>query len=94
MWQTVVLTLLAGVFAANSVPHFVKGITKERFPTIFGSSPLINVVTGWAGFVLSGLLLTWADVRDHPGAAAVAGAAGVLAMALFHASIGAFGRHD
>ena len=92
MWQTSILTIFAGIFAANAVPHFVKGITKERFPTPFGTSPLINVVAGWAMFILAGLLLAWAHVDRFPATAAASGAVGTLLMAVFHAQIGAFGR--
>jgi hypothetical protein len=47
----------AGVFLANAVPHFVHGISGDRFPTPFAhppgrglSSPTVNVV--WALFNL------------------------------------------
>ena len=91
MWPTIILSLLAGMSAANATPHFVKGITKEPFPTVFGSSPLVNVVAGWAGFVLAALLAVWAHVDQHPAGAGCAAAFGVLLMALFHARIGAIG---
>ena len=35
MTSTIVLCFIAGVLAANATPHFVKGITKEQFPTPF-----------------------------------------------------------
>jgi hypothetical protein len=47
----------AGLFLANAVPHFVKGICGDAFPTPFAkppgkglSSPIVNVV--WALFNL------------------------------------------
>lgn len=91
MWSTSILALLAGVFAINAIPHLVKGLTQERFPTPFGGSPVINVIAGWAMLLLAGLLTMWAHVDRFPVAAATAGAAGSLGMALFHARIGAFG---
>jgi len=36
MWQSVILGFFAGVFGANAMPHFVKGITKESYPCVFG----------------------------------------------------------
>ncbi|RKN04851.1 hypothetical protein [Streptomyces radicis] len=66
------LSLLAGVLAANATPHFIRGITKKRFPTPFGDGPLINLVAGWAMYV--------------------AASTGVLAMGVFHATTGAFGK--
>lgn len=92
MWPTAVLSFLAGVFGANAVPHFVKGITKEPFPTPFGSSPVVNFVAGWGMFCLTGALIHWAGVSHHPALASAAGALGVLLMGIFHASIGAFGK--
>lgn len=54
---------LAGVFLANAVPHFVYGISGDRFPTPFAhppgkglSSATVNVV--WALFnLLAGYIL-------------------------------------
>jgi hypothetical protein len=91
MW--IVLAFLAGLLGANAVPHFVKGITKERFPTPFGAGPVVNLVAGWAGLVVAGVLLAAAHPGRHPVAAAGAAAAGCLAIGLFHARIGAFGKH-
>lgn len=92
MWQTLALTFLAGVFAANATPHFVRGITKQHFPSIFGSGPLINVIVGWSGFVIAGLLFVASHAEAHPRVAFVAASLGVLVMAVFHAWIGAFGK--
>ncbi|GIG69037.1 hypothetical protein [Phytomonospora endophytica] len=92
MWQMVALTFLAGVFAANATPHFVKGITKEHFPTVFGSGPLVNVVVGWTGYVIAGLLFSVSRAGTHPRLAFAAVSFGVLVMAVFHAWVGAFGK--
>lgn len=92
MGQTALLAFLAGLIGANSVPHFVKGITRERHPTVFGDSPVVNLVAGWVGLVLTVLCVQWAQVERSPGWALVTGALGVLVMGLFHARWGAFGR--
>ena len=92
MMYSIILCFLAGVLAANATPHFVKGITKEQFPTPFSPAPLPNLIGGWAMYVLAGLLLVWAHVGQHPLAALAAGALGVLPMGIFHAGIGAFGK--
>lgn len=92
MWLTVLLSFFAGVFAANATPHFVKGITKEGFPTPFGHGPLVNVVAGWGMYLIAAALTAAADVGAHPLPAAAAGAVGVLVMGVFHAHIGAFGK--
>ena len=85
MWQTILLSLLAGAMSANATPHFVKGITKEPYPNVFGGSPVSNLVAGWSGFVLAALLLSWAHADRHPVWAFASGALGVLLMGLFHA---------
>jgi hypothetical protein len=92
MWQTLILGLLGGVLGGNAVPHFVRGITRRRYPCAFGNGPIPNLVAGWAGFVLAALVLFWAHLDRHPGAAWAAVAVGVLLIGLFHAGPGAFGR--
>ncbi|MFJ8896557.1 hypothetical protein ACIRCZ_18375 [Leifsonia sp. NPDC102414] len=93
MIQTLVLGLAGGVLVANGIPHFVKGITKEHFPTPFGGSPVVNLVGGWVMLVGGGACLGFADLGGQP-VGWVAVAVGALCMGLFHASIGAFGRRD
>ena len=92
MTSTIALCFIAGVLAANATPHFVKGITKEQFPTPFSAAPLPNLVGGWVMYVAAALILLPAHVSQHPLAALIAGAAGVLLMGIFHARIGAFGK--
>jgi len=52
-WYEYIASFCAGVSLANAVPHFVHGISGDRFPTPFAhppgkglSSPTVNVV--WA----------------------------------------------
>ena len=52
-WYHYVSGFFAGAFLANFVPHFVKGVSGDPFPTPFSkppgkglSSPIVNV--GWA----------------------------------------------
>jgi len=53
IWYHYIACFLAGALLANVVPHFVHGISGNRFPTPFAhppgkglSSPTVNV--GWA----------------------------------------------
>ncbi len=74
---------LAGLVGANTVPHFVKGITGERHQSPIGkpSSAVVNVVWGTINGVGAALLFRLAMERAHTFAGAVvATAAGVLAM--------------
>jgi hypothetical protein len=62
-WYLYIASFFAGIFLANAVPHFVQGISGNKFPSPFAkppgkglSSPTVNVV--WALFnVLIGYLL-------------------------------------
>jgi len=92
MWQTSILSFLAGVMGGNAIPHFVKGITKENYPNLLGNSPVPNLIAGWAALVITALLVRWADVEQYPVVAFICGALGVLLIGLFHAWHGAFGR--
>jgi hypothetical protein len=92
MWQTAIVAFLAGVFGANGVPHFVRGITKESYPCVLGNSPIPNLIGGWGSFVVAATFLHWANVREYPLSCQVSAVLGVLLMGLFHAGGGAFGR--
>ena len=63
-WYIAVAHFFAGTFLSNGVPHFVNGISGRRFPTPFASppgvglsSPTLNVVWGFANFVVGSVLL-------------------------------------
>ena len=92
MFQAIALGLLAGLMIGNGTPHFVKGITKERYPTVFGSGPVPNLVAGWAGICLGASALLAADLPAARGPGGAATAVGVLLMGLFHAKGLAYGR--
>lgn len=69
-WYNYLAAFFAGAFLANTVPHFVHGISGNRFPTPFAkppgvglSSPTINVI--WALFnLVTGYLLFTASKLD------------------------------
>ena len=67
MWQLYVYSFFAGMFGANGVPLFVKGITGQKFVTPFGrlSSAVVNVLWGWVNFVVAGLLIYFGHVHPH-----------------------------
>lgn len=92
MLVRIVLSFLAGVLGGNGLPHFIKGITHEAYPNVFGGSPVSNFLAGWIGLVVAVTLLYLAHPGSHPFASFAAVAVGVLAMGLFHAGHGAFGR--
>ena len=67
-WYWYLLEFLSGAFLANGVPHFVQGISGHWFQSPFAkppgvgeSSPVVNVVWGFANLV--------AGVRQRTGGA-------------------------
>jgi len=93
MFREISLCFLAGLMAANAVPHFVRGITKERFPSLVGNGPLPNLLAGWSGLVLAAVL-SWTAAVDHAVAGVAAAFVGALVIGVFHATHGAFGRSE
>ncbi len=63
-WYIYILQFIAGMLIANGVPHFTHGISGEPFPTPFArppgvgaSSPVINVLWGFANIAIGSALL-------------------------------------
>jgi hypothetical protein len=63
-WYHYIGCFFAGMFLANAVPHFVHGISGDRFPTPFAhprgkglSSPTLNVVWALFNLVIGYILL-------------------------------------
>jgi len=62
-WYDYIACFFAGAFLANVVPHFVHGISGDRFPTPFAhppgrglSSPTVNVVWALANLIVGYVL--------------------------------------
>jgi hypothetical protein len=91
MWGSILLGFLAGVLLGNGIPHFVKGITKEQYPTVFGPGPVPNLIAGWVSLVIVGALVRW-NGWPADDATWISTALGLLTIGLFHAGPGAFGR--
>ena len=85
MWQVVICSFLSGVFIANGVPHFVKGVTGEKFFTPFNrkefSSARTNAMFGVANFIIGGIFLYFGHIDTHVLAAGVAFAVAVAFIA-------------
>lgn len=92
MITTIILSFLAGVWFGNAIPHFVRGITKKKYPSAFGDAPIPNLIAGWTAIATTPLFLIWAHTAAYPLAAWISGMIGLLAIGLFHAGPGAFGR--
>lgn len=84
MWHLYIFGLLAGLLGANGVPHFVKGITREKYNTPFGekSSPVVNVIWGWLCFAIACVLIYYSHYHTHLLRAFAAVAIGALITGL------------
>ena len=85
-WYNYIAGFFAGMFLANVVPHFVHGISGDRFPTPFArppgkglSSPTVNVVWALVNLIFGYVLLRIGKVSSG----------GNLALAVFFAGIAA-----
>ncbi len=63
-WYFYLAQFVSGLFLANGVPHFVQGISGEKFQSPFASprgvgesSPLVNVLWGFANIAVGFALL-------------------------------------
>jgi hypothetical protein len=68
-WYNCVACFFAGAFLANFVPHFVHGISGDRFPTPFAhppgrglSSPTVNVAWAFVNLLFGGVLCRVSEV--------------------------------
>lgn len=90
--------LFAGAFASNAVPHFVSGVMGRPFQSPFAkppgeglSSSTVNVVWGFANFVIAYLLLARVGQFDPRAVDQIlALGAGLLIMGVISARL--FGR--
>jgi hypothetical protein len=84
-WYNYVACFFAGAFLANVVPHFVHGISGDRFPTPFAkppgrglSSPTVNVVWAWLNLVVGYVLLRAGRVSSENYATLIVLIAGII----------------
>lgn len=88
-WYHYVSYFFAGAFLANFVPHYVRGMSGQRFPSPFASppgkgesSPLINVLWGFLNLVVGLLLLQPGDFHLGVNGASVALLVGALVVSV------------
>jgi hypothetical protein len=84
-WYNYVACFFAGAFLSNVVPHFVHGISGDRFPTPFAkppgrglSSPTVNVVWAWLNLVVGYVLLRAGRVSSENYATLIVLLAGII----------------
>lgn len=89
-----IYSFVFGVLFGNGIPHFVRGATGEKYPSLLGSSPVANVLEGWICWMLASLIATWARLWPPTLDVWAAAGIGLLLIGLFHAMGWAFGRRD
>jgi len=99
-WPGTIACFFAGALLANAVPHFVHGISGDRFPTPFAkppgkglSSPTVNVLWALANLAAGGLLFRAARAAAGGLPALVVCFAGVAVLATF-SSVHFAGKHS
>jgi hypothetical protein len=86
-WYNYVACFFAGAFLANFVPHFVHGISGDRFPTPFAnppgkglSSPTLNVAWAFLNLLVGSVLYKVGHVSDESYATVVLLFSGAVAI--------------
>lgn len=88
-WYHYVACFFAGMFLANAVPHFVKGVSGDRFPSPFSrpagkalSSPLVNALWGLLNFAVGYVLFRAGRVSSQSVVVLAVFLAGVTIMSV------------
>jgi|SRR5271155_2559777 len=86
-WYDYIACFFAGMFLANVVPHFVKGVCGDRFPTPFAnppgkglSSPTVNVVWALFNLVVGYTLFRVGKISSGDESALITFFAGIVAI--------------
>jgi len=86
-WYDYIACFFAGMFLANAVPHFVHGISGDRFPTPFAhppgkglSSPTVNVSWALLNLLVGYILFRVGKVSSGGNSALVIFFAGIVAI--------------
>lgn len=98
-WSNYVACFFSAMFATNAVPHFVKGICGDRFPTPFAkppgkglSSPTVNVLWSLLNMFLAYILFRSGKVSSGDQLALIIFFIGIAAIAI-PSSIGFQKKH-
>ena len=92
-WHHPLAAFFAGLFLANAVPHFVKGVCGDPFPTPFAkppgkglSSPIVNTLWALLNIVFGFILFRTGEVTSGnlPLLVFFAGVAAVSIQASLH----------
>jgi uncharacterized membrane protein len=86
-WYDYIACFFAGMFLANVVPHYVKGVCGDRFPTPFAnppgkglSSPTVNVLWALFNLVVGYILFRVGKISSRDESALLTFFAGIIAI--------------
>jgi hypothetical protein len=89
-WYDYIACFFAGAFLANAVPHFVHGISGDRFPTPFASppgkglsAPTVNVVWALLNLIVGYILFRIEKVSSGSYSGLVVFFAGITAVSIW-----------
>jgi hypothetical protein len=92
-WYNYLAIFFSGAFLSNAIPHFVNGISGDKFPTPFAkppgkglSSPVLNVAWGALNILIGFVLLKAGKLQMGNTLNLVIFFAGFVAMALMMGS--------
>jgi hypothetical protein len=88
-WHHYFSAFLAGAFASNFAPHFIKGVAGDKFPSPFSrpmgkglSSPTTNVIWALINLLIGYLLYRFAQVSSQDYLSLILFFAGFSAMSI------------
>jgi len=88
-WYDYIACFFAGAFLTNVVPHFIYGISGDRFPTPFAqppgkglSSPTVNVVWALFNLVVGYILFRVGKVSNGDTSVIIVFFAGIVAISI------------
>lgn len=85
LFLRLIYSFLFGVLFGNGIPHFVRGSTRESYPSLLGSSAVANVIEGWICWMLAAWLATQARLLPPELGLLLAMGLGLLLVGLLHA---------
>jgi hypothetical protein len=88
-WYHYIACFFAGAFLANTVPHFIHGVSGDRFPSPFAnppgkglSSPMVNVLWGLFNLLIGYLLYCAGKISKSNLPAIIVFFIGIIAMSI------------